>query len=77
MMQGFLRAGLVVACLLLISGSFVAAYSVSPITIEPNGALLPGTEVIVNFTISNPQSDSNGFPVATDLEMSSELEKAT
>ena len=76
-MQGFLRVGLVVACLILISGSFVAAYSVSPTIIEPKGSLVPGTKVTVNFTINNPQSDSNDFPVAADLEMFSELEKAT
>jgi hypothetical protein len=38
---------------------------------------VPGTKVTVNFTINNPQSDSNDFPVAADLEMFSELEKAT
>lgn len=72
-----MRAALLVIGLLLISSQMVSAYTVSPTTIEPNGALVPGTEIIVNFTISNPQSDSNDFPGATDLEMSSQLGKAT
>jgi len=50
---------------------------VSPVTTDPTGSLVPRTLVNLTFTISNPQSESNDFPDATDLKMFSELDYPT
>jgi len=53
--------------------SLVSAYTVTSLAVDPKGALVPGTSVNVTIIINNPPRDSNNFPDATNIEMSSAL----
>jgi len=68
-----MRSALLIIGLLLISAPMASAYTISPLVVDPNGSLTPGTPVIVTFIISKPQSGQNDFPGATDLELSTDL----
>jgi hypothetical protein len=75
MSAGSMRAALLVIGLLFISSQSVSAYSVSPITVDPTGALLQCAPVNATFVISNPTSDTNDYPGAEDIELSTELDR--
>jgi len=57
----------------LILPSFASAYTISPITVDPKGSLVPCTPVNVTFFIDSPLLEGNDFPGAADLEMSTDL----
>jgi hypothetical protein len=69
-----MRAALLVMGLIFISSQIASAYTVSPITVDPKGALLQCEPVNATFVIGNPHSDTNGYPGAEDIELFTELD---
>jgi hypothetical protein len=73
-MQGIFRAGLVLACLILIPS--VSAFTISLLTVDPSGDLTPGTSVILKGTIGFVPSLDETFNSSHSLQLSTDLEKA-
>jgi hypothetical protein len=69
-----MRAALLVIGLIFIFSQIVSAYTVSPITVNPKGSLLQCEPVNATFVISNPQSDTNDYPSADNIELFTELD---
>ena len=75
-MQDFLRAGLILVCLLLVFIHGTAAWNVTQLTVYPSGQLTPWTPVIITGTIDFIPSSYETFPSSHELQFSTELEKA-
>jgi hypothetical protein len=69
-----MRAALLVIGLIFIFSQIVSAYTVSPITVNPKGSLLQCEPVNATFVISNPQSGTNDYPGADNIELFTELD---
>jgi|GEM_PF-3655382 len=72
-MRGFLRAGLICLILTIFFLPCVGAWNVTNVSIEPSGAMTPGTPVIVSVKIDFSQQL---FDSHHTLQYSTELEKA-
>jgi hypothetical protein len=69
---GLGRAILLVVCLLLVFSQSATGYKVSSSSVEPTGALVPGTPVLVFIRIDFPTQPL--FPPSHDLRYTTELE---
>ncbi len=65
-----LKTWIIVTAILLFCISAVSAFSVSSVSIDPSGSLVPGTPVTVSFKIEN----SGVFPSGNDLQFYTDLE---
>lgn len=75
-MREFLRAGLVVVCLMLVLVQGVPAFSVSNITVDPRGAVIWGTPFVVTGTIDFNPSNAETFESSHELQFNTSLDKA-
>jgi len=73
-MKGFTKC-LILVILLALSVHAVSAFSVSTVSIDPSGDLIPGTPVIVSFKIDFSASGGETFPSSSSLQMITDLEK--
>jgi hypothetical protein len=68
MMKGF-KTCIIVIAILLFCISAVSAFSVTSISIDPSGSLIPGTAVTVSYKV-----DTSGFASGDDLQFFTDLE---
>ena len=68
-MKGF-KTWIIVTAILLFCISAASAFSVSSVSIDPSGSLIPGTPVTVSYKIEN----SGVFPSGDDLQFYTDLE---
>ena len=54
----------------------VSAFTVSSVSVEPSGSLIPGDSVMVTYKIQFPASGGETFPSGSELQMSTDLESA-
>ena len=73
-MKGFTKC-IILVILLALSVQVVSAFSVSTISIDPSGDLMPGTPVIVSFKVDFSASGGETFPSSSSLQMITDLEK--
>ena len=73
-MKGFTNC-IILVILLALSVHVVSAFSVSTISIDPSGDLMPGTPVIVSFKVDFSASGGETFPSSSSLQMITDLEK--
>jgi len=73
-MRDFLRAGLVVVCLILVLVQGVAAFNVSRFVVNPSDEWLPGTLVSVSGTIDFAPLPDEKFDARHDLRFNTTLE---
>jgi hypothetical protein len=67
-MKGF-KTWIIVTTILLFCISAASAFSVSSVSIDPSGSLIPDTPVTVSYKV-----DTSGFPSGDDLQFFTELE---
>ncbi len=67
-MKGF-KTWIIVTAILLFCISAASAFSVSSVSIDPSGSLIPDTPVTVSFKV-----DTSGFSSGSDLQFFTELE---
>jgi hypothetical protein len=67
---------IVIAVSLLFCIQAVSAFVVSSITVDPSGAMVAETPVIVSFKVELTGSGDTTFPNDNELQMSTDLEKA-
>ena len=75
-MRGFLGAGLVLILLVLVLVQGASAFNISQFSVDPSGALTPGTPVIITGTIHFEPSSDKAVVSTSGLRLSTELEKA-
>jgi hypothetical protein len=68
MMKGF-KTWIIVTTILLFCISAASAFSVSSVSIDPSGSLIPGTPVTVSYKV-----DTSGFSSGDDLQFFTDLE---
>ena len=73
-MKGFTKC-IILVILLALSVQVVSAFSVSTVSIDPSGDLMPGTPVIVSFKVDFSASGGETFPSSSSLQMITDLEK--
>jgi hypothetical protein len=73
-MKGFTKC-IILVILLALSVHAVSAFSVSTVSIDPSGDLIPGTPVIVSFKVDFSASGGETFPSSSSLQMITDLEK--
>ncbi len=73
-MRGFLRAGLVLACIILVLAQGVLAFTVTGFQVHPQDEWLPGTPVAVSATIDFTPSLGEKFDKRHDLRFNTTLE---
>jgi hypothetical protein len=74
MMKGFTKC-IILLIVLALSIQVVSAFSVSTVSIDPSGDLLPGTPVTVSFKADFAGSGGETFPSSDALQMITDLEK--
>ena len=74
MMKGFTNC-IVILIVLALSIQVVSAFSVSTVSIDPSGDLLPGTAVTVSYKLDFAGSGGETFPSSDSLQMITDLEK--
>jgi hypothetical protein len=74
MMKGFAKCIVLLIVLALIL-PVVSAYTVSSVSIDPSGDLLPGTAVTVSYKLDFAASGGETFPSEDSLQMITDLEK--
>lgn len=74
-MKGLMK-WIVIAVFLVFCVQAVPAFVVSSITVDPSGAMVADTPVIVSFKIELTGSGDTTFPNDNELQMSTDLEKA-
>ncbi len=67
-MKGF-KTWIIVTTIILFCISAASAFSVSSVSIDPQGSLIPGTPVTVSYKV-----ETSGFPSADDLQFFTDLE---
>lgn len=67
---------IILSAILLFCIPMVSAFTVSSVSIEPSGSLIPGDSVIVSYKIQFPASGGETFPSGSELQMSTDLESA-
>jgi len=72
-MKGFTKC-IILMIVLALSIQVVSAFSVSTVTIDPSGNLLPGTPVTVSYKIDFAGDGTNTFPPDDSLQMITDLE---
>lgn len=72
--RGLGRGILLVVCLLLFFLQGTSAYNLSQISIEPLGALIPGTPILVSGIIDFPLSANKSFEAGHVLQLSTDLD---
>jgi hypothetical protein len=75
-MKGFSK-WILVAIALIVCIQGVSAFSVSSITVDPSGSLVPGTSVLVSYKVDFSASGDETFPSSNELQMSTDLDDAT
>jgi hypothetical protein len=75
-MQGLFRGGLVVLCIMLVLVQGVPAFTVSRVTIDPSGAVTPGTQTIIAGTIYFEPWSGKNFPDSHELHFVTDLDQA-
>lgn len=73
-MKGFTKC-IILLIVLALSIQIVSAFSVSTVTIDPSGDLLPGTPVTVSYKIDFAASAGETFPSSNSIQMITDLEK--
>ena len=73
-MKGFAKCIVLLIVLALIL-PVVSAYTVSSVSIDPSGDLLPGTAVTVSYKLDFAASGGETFPSEDSLQMITDLEK--
>jgi hypothetical protein len=74
-MKGFSK-WILIAVSLIICIQGVSAFSVSSITVDPSGSLVPGTSVLVSYKVDFSASGDETFPSSNELQMSTDLDQA-
>jgi len=72
-MNGFVKC-LILGIALAFCVSAVSAFSVSTVSIDPSGDLIPGTSVIVSFKADFSATGGETFPSSNSLQMITDLE---
>ncbi len=72
-MKGVIK-WIILSAILLFCIPMVSAFTVSSISIDPSGSLIPGDAVIVSYKIQFPASGGETFPSGSELQMSTDLE---
>ena len=75
-MKGVMKWIIFAIVLLFLVPAVSGSFSVSSITIDPSGSLTPGTPVLVSYKIQFAASGDTTFPSASELQMSTDLDKA-
>ena len=75
-MQGWSpgRTVLLVVCLLILFFQPVTGFSVTRLSIDPSGALTPGTMVVASFNVGFNADSVETFPSGSDLILKTDLE---
>jgi len=73
-MKGFTKC-IILLIVLALSIQVVSAFSVSTVSIDPSGDLLPGTPVTVSYKLDFAGSGGETFPSSDSLQMITDLEK--
>ena len=77
MMKGLKKLVIVVVIALFLCIPAVSAYTVEGMTIEPSGALTPGSAVTASFKVQFGASSDLTFPAGSDLVMTTDLTSPT
>ncbi|MCX6690037.1 MAG: hypothetical protein NTZ39_10180 [Methanoregula sp.] len=72
-MKGLTKC-IILGIVLVLCVSAVSAFSVSTVSIDPSGDLVPGTPVIVSFKADFADSGTETFPSSDSLQMLTDLE---
>ena len=73
-MKGFTKF-IILVIVIALSFQMVSAFSVSTVSIDPSGDLIPGTPVTVSYKIDFGASGDETFPSSDSLQMITDLEK--
>jgi hypothetical protein len=65
---------IILSAILLFCVSAASAFTVSSVSIDPSGSLIPGDSVIVTYKIQFTASGGETFPSGSELQMSTDLE---
>jgi hypothetical protein len=67
---------IILSAILIFCIPMVSAFTVSSVSVEPSGSLVPGDSVIVSYKLQFPASGGETFPSGSELQMSTDLEGA-
>ena len=72
-MKGFTKC-IILLIVLALSVSAVSAFTVSTVSIDPSGDMIPGTSVIVSYKVDFSASGDETFPSSSSLQMITDLD---
>lgn len=73
MMKGFTKC-IILLIVLALSVSAVSAFTVSTVSIDPTGDMIPGTSVIVSYKVDFSATGDETFPSSSSLQMITDLD---